>query len=74
MSISGSRSLIDRLLLVTGNATTSSPIWSDITDAQTILSFPRQRMHAEADQAIIAHGIAKGIGAILISPGQLWGR
>jgi nucleoside-diphosphate-sugar epimerase len=74
ISLSGPRSLIDRSLPITGIATTSSRIWSDIDDAQTILSLPKERMHAEADQAIIAHGIAKGVGTILISPGQLWGR
>jgi nucleoside-diphosphate-sugar epimerase len=31
-------------------------------------------MHAGADQAIIAHSAAKGVGTILVSPGQLLGR
>jgi nucleoside-diphosphate-sugar epimerase len=74
ISISGSRSLIDRSLPVTGIASPSSHVWSDIADAHTILSLPKERMHAEADQEIIRYAIAKGVGAMLISPGQLWGR
>ena len=71
ISISGSLSLID---LSNPTAKVMSRPWSDVTDAHTILSLPKGRMHAEADQAIISHAIAKGIGAMLISPGQLWGR
>lgn len=70
ISISGPRSLVDRSLPVTGIASTDSRIWSDITDAREILSLPKERMHAEADQAIVAHSIAKGVGTILVSPGQ----
>lgn len=74
ISISGPRSLIDRSLPVTGIASPSDKIWSDVADAHTILSLPKERMHAEADQKIIRHSIAKGVGTILLSPGQLWGR
>lgn len=74
ISISGPRSLIDRSLPVTGIASPSEKIWSDVADAHTILSLPKERMHAEADQEIIRHSIAKGVGTILLSPGQLWGR
>jgi len=74
ISISGPRSLIDRSLPVTGIASPSSKVWSDVADAHTILSFPKERMHAETDQEIIRHSIAKGVGTMLLSPGQLWGR
>ena len=74
ISISGPRSLIDRSLPITGIAIPSDKIWSDVADAHTILSLPKERMHAEADQEIIRHSIAKGVGTILLSPGQLWGR
>lgn len=74
ISISGPRSLIDRSLPVTGIASPSSKVWSDVADAHTILSLPKERMHAEADQEIIRHSIAKGVGTMLLSPGQLWGR
>jgi nucleoside-diphosphate-sugar epimerase len=74
ISVSGPRSLIDRSLPVTGVTKLDSHVWSDITDAAAILSLPKERMHAEADQAIVAHGIAMGVGTILVSPGQQWGR
>lgn len=73
ISITGPRSLIDLSEPITGNLKPRRP-WSDITDAETILSVPGDRMHAGADQAIIAHSIAKGVGTMLVSPGQLWGR
>ena len=74
ISVTGTRSLIDLSLPVTGIASTNSRPWSDVIDARTILSLPKERIHAEADQAIIAYGTAKGVGTMLISPGQLWGR
>lgn len=74
MSLSGTRSLIDPSLPVTGVGDPDSRPWSDIADAKTILNLPKGRPHAEADQSIIAHGIAKGVGVMLISPGQQWGR
>lgn len=75
ISISGSRSPVDRSLPITGSiAGPNSQVWSDVADSHIILSLPKERMHAEADQAIVARGIAQGIGTILVSPGQLWGR
>lgn len=74
ISISGPRSLIDLSIPVTGTADPDGKVWSDVADAHTILSFPKERMHAEADQEIIRHSIAKGVGTMLLSPGQLWGR
>ena len=74
ISLSGTRSLIDRSLPATGIASPSSRPWSDVIDAHAILTLPKERMHAEADQAIIAYGSAKGVGTMLIAPGQLWGR
>ncbi len=74
ISLTGPRSLIDPSFPVTGIARTSSRPWSDVSDARAILTLPKERMHAGADQAIIAHGTAKGVGTMLISPGQLWGR
>ncbi|KAK4039826.1 NAD(P)-binding protein [Parachaetomium inaequale] len=74
ISLTGPRSLIDLSKPITGNLGTSSRPWSDITDAHAILAVPKDRMHAGADQAIIAHSAAKGVGTILVSPGQLWGR
>jgi nucleoside-diphosphate-sugar epimerase len=74
ISVTGPRSLIDLSLPITGEARTDSRPWSDIDDLHTILKLPKTRMHAEADQAIIAHSAARGIGTMLISPGQLWGQ
>ena len=74
ISLSGPRSLINLSLPVTGIASPGSKVWSDVADAHTILSFPKERMHAEADQKIIRQSIAKGVGTMLLSPGQLWGR
>ncbi|KAF2173683.1 hypothetical protein M409DRAFT_48623 [Zasmidium cellare ATCC 36951] len=74
ISITGPRSLIDLSKPITGNLDPGSRPWSDITDAEKILSVPEDRIHADADQAIIAHSIARGVGTILASPGQLWGR
>ncbi len=74
ISLTGPRSLIDLSLPITGVARTSSRPWSDVSDTQAILNLPKDRMHAEADQTIIAHSVAKGVGTMLVSPGQLWGR
>ncbi|CAI6333472.1 unnamed protein product [Periconia digitata] len=74
ISLTGPRSLIDLTNPITGNLRADSRPWSDITDAHTILNVPEDRIHAGADQAIIAHSTAKGVGTILVSPGQLWGR
>lgn len=74
ISLTGPRSLIDLSRPVTGSLMKSSRPWSDVIDAQTILAVPEDRMHAGADQAIIAHSVANSIGTILVSPGQLWGR
>jgi nucleoside-diphosphate-sugar epimerase len=74
ISLTGPRSLIDLSNPITGNLRASSRPWSDITDAHTILDVPKDRMHADADQAIVAHSTAKGVGTMLVSPGQLWGR
>ena len=74
ISVSGPRSLIDRSLPVTGIEDPNSKIWSDVADAHTILSLPKERLHTEADQEIIRYSIAKGVGTMLLSPGQLWGR
>lgn len=74
ISLTGPRSLIDLSLPITGNFRAGSRPWSDITDAHAILASPKDRMHASADQAIIAHSVAKGVGTMLVSPGQLWGR
>lgn len=74
ISISGPRSLIDLSLPITGTASPNSHVWSDVDDAHIILSLPKERMHAETDQEIIRYGIAKRVGVMLISPGQLWGR
>lgn len=74
ISLTGPRSLIDPSFPITGKARTSSRPWSDVTDAHAILALSKERMHAGADQAIIVHSAAKGVGAMLISPGQLWGR
>lgn len=74
ISLTGPRSLIDLSSPITGNLRASSRPWSDVADAHTILNVPEDRMHAGADQAIVAHSIAKGVGTMLVSPGQLWGR
>lgn len=74
ISITGPRSLIDLSKPITGDRRENSRPWSDIVDAHAILGAPQGRMHADADQAIIAHSIAQGIGTILVSPGQLWGQ
>ena len=74
ISISGTRSLIDLSIPVTGVAKEDPRPWSDIDDIRAILSLPKERIHAKADQSIIAYAIASGVGAMLISPGQLWGR
>lgn len=74
ISLTGPRSLIDLSKPVTGNLDPNSRPWSDVTDAQAILGVSEDRMHAGADRAIIAHSVAKSIGTILVSPGQLWGR
>ena len=74
ISLTGPRSLIDLSEPITGNLEEDSRPWSDIDDAQAILGAPEDRIHASTDQAIIAHGVSKGVGVILVSPGQLWGR
>ena len=74
ISISGPRSMIDVSIPIIGIGRPDSKIWSDVADVDTILSLPKERMHAEADQKIIRHSIAKGVGTMLLSPGQLWGR
>ena len=74
ISISGTRSLIDLSAPVTGIAPANSRPWSDVEDIKTILSLPKERIHAEADQAIVAHAIARGVATIRLAPGQLWGR
>ena len=74
ISLTGTRSLIDLSIPVTGMSSAHDRPWSDIADAQAILSLPKDRIHAEADQAIISYSIAKGLGSILLSPGQLWGH
>lgn len=73
ISLTGPRSLIDLSLPITGNLKAGSRPWSDITDIDAILNVPEDRIHADADQKIIAHSIAKGVGTMLISPSQLWG-
>ena len=74
ISLTGPRSLIDLSAPITGKFKESSRPWSDITDAHKILNVPKDRIHAGADQAIVAHSAAKGVGSMLVSPGQLWGR
>jgi len=74
ISISGPRSLLDLSIPITGIESPNSKIWSDIADAHTILSLPKERMHADADQEIIRYSVAKGVGTMLLSPGQLFGR
>ncbi|KAK4498021.1 hypothetical protein PRZ48_010677 [Zasmidium cellare] len=74
LSLTGPRSLIDLSKPITGSLDPKSRPWSDITDAQRILSVPEDRIHADADQAIIAHSKSRGVGTILVSPGQLWGQ
>lgn len=74
ISLTGPRSLIDLLKPITGNFRPHRPPWSDITDAQEILEVPKDRMHAGADQAIVAHSAAKRVGTMLVSPSQLWGQ
>jgi nucleoside-diphosphate-sugar epimerase len=74
ISLTGPRSLIDLSKPITGNLSAGSRPWSDVTDAHAILDVPKDRMHAGADQAIVAHSAAKGVGTMLVSPGQLWGR
>ena len=74
ISITGPRSLIDPSLPVTGIADPNTRPWSDVMDAEAILALSKDRPHAATDQAIIAYAIEKSVGAMLISPGQLWGR
>jgi nucleoside-diphosphate-sugar epimerase len=73
ISISGTRSLIDLSGAVTGKAKKDALPWSDIADIRTILSLPKERPHAEADQSTIAHASTKRVGAMIVAPGQLWG-
>jgi nucleoside-diphosphate-sugar epimerase len=74
ISISGTRSLIDLSLPVTGVVNEDARPWSDVDDIRAILSLPQNRFHTKADQSIIAHAAATGVGAMFVSPGQLWGR
>ncbi|KAI6753830.1 hypothetical protein HG530_013006 [Fusarium avenaceum] len=74
ISLTGPRSLIDLSSPITGNFRESSRPWSDVLDGHAILNVPKDRIHAGADQAIVAHSAAQGVGTMLISPGQLWGR
>jgi nucleoside-diphosphate-sugar epimerase len=74
ISLTGPRSLIDLSQPITGSLRPDSRPWSDIDDAASILSMPADRIHAGADQAIIAHSISRGVGTILVSPGQLFGQ
>ncbi|KIW15124.1 hypothetical protein PV08_07911 [Exophiala spinifera] len=74
ISLTGPRSLIDLSIPITGVARSDSKIWSDIADAHAILDLPSHRMHAGTDQAIVKHSLARGVGTILVSPGQLWGQ
>lgn len=74
ISLTGPRSLVDLSLPITGNLRPNSRPWSDIYDAAAILSVPDDRIHAGADQAIIAYSISRGVGTILVSPGQLFGQ
>lgn len=73
ISITGPRSLIDVSLPITGIARDIQP-WSDTADIKELLTLPKSRIHAEADQDIVAHSKVKGVGTMLISPGQLLGR
>ena len=72
LCITGTRCLIDQTLPSDG--TLVDKVWSDVKDAETIITLPKTRIHAEADQAIIAHSIKKNRKVMLLSPGQLWGQ
>lgn len=74
INITGPRSLIDLSKPITGDSTGDSRPWSDVYDAEAILNVPEDRIHAGADRAIVAHSVARGVGSMLLSPGQLWGR
>ena len=74
ISMTGTRSLIDPSLPPNGSAMPEARPWSDVTDAEAILSLPQTRWHTASDQATVAHGIAKNVGVILVAPGQLWGQ
>ena len=74
ISLTGPRSLINPSLPITGIARSNSRPWSDVSDADAILNLPKERMHAGADHAIVEYSAARGVGTILVSPGQLWGR
>lgn len=74
ISLTGPRSLIDLSQPITGTLNPGSRPWSDIDDAASILSMAADRIHAGADQAIIAHSISRGVGTVLVSPGQLFGQ
>jgi nucleoside-diphosphate-sugar epimerase len=74
ISLTGPRSLIDLSQPITGSFNPDSRPWSDIDDAASILSMPEDRIHAGADQAIVAHSVSRGVGTILVSPGQLFGQ
>jgi hypothetical protein len=74
ISLTGPRSLIDLSKPITGALVPDSRPWSDVDDAVAILSMPADRIHAGADQAIIAHSTSQGVGTILVSPGQLFGH
>jgi nucleoside-diphosphate-sugar epimerase len=74
ISLTGPRSLIDLSQPITGSLRPDSRPWSDIDNATSILSMPEDRIHAGADQAIVAHSISCRVGTILVSPGQLFGQ
>jgi len=56
------------------SSASAARVWYDVVGAQTILSLPKERMHAEADQEIVRHAIVKDVGVMLVLLGQLWGR
>jgi hypothetical protein len=74
ISLTGPRSLIDLSKPITGSLDPASRPWSDVSDAAAILSMPEDRIHAGADQTVIAHSISLGVGTVLVSPGQLYGQ
>jgi len=74
ISLTGPRSLIDLSQPMTGSQRPDSRPWSDVDDTAAILSMPHERIHAGADQAIVAHSLSRGVGTVLVSPGQLWGQ
>lgn len=74
ISLTGPRSLIDFSKPISGALEPGTDPWSDLHDTHAILNVPKDRIHAGADQAVIAYSVAKGVGTMLVSPGQLWGQ